>query len=232
MEFALEHDRHNPSVATFDRRRFLFGTGAAAAVGGIGLAGATTPAAAAIDQVPVDKLMSRGDDLPDLELGKKDAKVTIVEYMSMTCPACRNFHTNVFPKLKEKYIETGKVHFIMREFPLDQLAAAASMLARCLGPERAVPFISVLFKTQPEWRTRNPVPKLMEISKQAGITKEKFEKCLGDEQLLDKLVKHRDKADKDFGVDATPSFFINGKRLKGGYGIEDFEKVLDPLLQG
>lgn len=230
MEFVLENDRHQPGAAHLHRRSLLLGAGTIATVGGLGLMAGT--AQAAVDEVPVDKLMARGDDLADLELGNKDAKVTIIEYMSMTCPACRNFHTAVFPKLKEKYIDSGKVHFIMREFPLDQLAVAASMLARCSGPERAVPFISVLFKTQPQWRTRNPVPKLMEISKQAGITQAKFEKCLGDEKLLEKLVNHRDKADKEFGVDATPSFFINGKRLKDGYGLENFDKVLEPLLKG
>jgi protein-disulfide isomerase len=230
MEFALEHDQ-KPGSALFHRRTVLIGTGAFVAAGGLSLMGGNARASG-VDAVPIAKLMARGDDLPDLELGNKDAKVTIVEYMSMTCPACRNFHTTVFPEFKKKYIETGKVHFIMREFPLDQLAVAASMLARCSGPERAIPFISVLFKTQPQWRTRNPVPKLMEISKQAGITQAKFEKCLGDEKLLQKLVNHRDKADKEFGIDATPSFFINGKRMKGGYGLEDFDKILEPLLKG
>ncbi len=115
------------------------------------------------DEVPVDELMKAGA-LPDLALGKADAPCTIVEYASMTCGHCANFHTKVFPSLKEKYIEPGKVRFILREFPLDNLAAAASMLARCAGGDKTYPLVDVLFQKQEEWafvRT-NPVPGIVQ----------------------------------------------------------------------
>ena len=218
--------------AGLNRRRFLVcaGAGVGAAAGTIALSTTAVVAQKTVDEVPLDKLLAR-DDLPDLSIGSKDAKVTIVEYASMTCPACANFHNSIFPKLKEKYVDTGKVRFIMREFPLDQLAAAVSMLSRCAGEGKSIPFISVLFKTQSQWRSRNPLPKLMEISKQAGITKAAFEKCLDNRDMLEKLVKHRDTAGKVYGVNATPSFFVNGKRLKGGYDLASFDKVLAPLLK-
>lgn len=183
-------------------------------------------------EVPVDELMKAGD-LPDMALGSPTAKVVIVEYASMTCGHCANFHTKVFPELKAKYIDTGKVRFILREFPLDNLAAAASMLARCAGGEKTYPLVGVLFQKQEEWAfvRSNPVPKLFEIAKQAGFTQEAFDKCLTDQKLLDQVSAIRQRASDKFGVSSTPTFFINGKRLIGGSTLADFDKVLEPLLK-
>jgi len=215
-----------------DRRAMLMGIGATAAASGFSLSSQPAFAQRGLSSVPIEKLMAKSD-LPDLTIGKPDAKVTIVEYASMTCPACANFHNTTFPKIKEKYVDTGKVFFVMREFPLDNLAAAVSMLTRCAGSDKAVSFIAVLFKTQAQWRIRNPVPKLFEIAKQVGFTQKSFDKCLEDSAMLEKLIKQREKASKVFGVDATPSFFINGKRLRGrSTGIEAFDAVLEPLLKG
>jgi protein-disulfide isomerase len=229
--FQVNSSAQNSSAIAFHRRAVLTGVGAFLAAGAAGLSLAGAPAFAAKDEVPVDKLMA-DNGLPVLEYGNKDAKVTIVEYASLTCPACANFHTAIFPKLKEKYIDTGKVRLVVREFPFDQFSAAVSMLARCPGGDKVLPFMSVLFKTQDVWRVQYPVDKLKEISKQAGITAEGFEKCLNDDELLKKLIKQRDTAADEFGVKGTPTFFINGKKLNGGYGIENFDKVLEPLLKG
>lgn len=184
-------------------------------------------------EVPVADLMKEGP-LPDLSIGKADAPVTIVEYASMTCGHCANFHNKVFPALKEKYIDTGKVRFIFREFPLDNLAAAASMLARCTGGDKAYPLIGALFKTQEQWAfvRGNPVPELFKVAKQAGYTQEAFDKCLRDDALLEKLTSIRDKASKEFGVNSTPTFFINGKRLTGRSDqVETFDQAIAPLLK-
>jgi protein-disulfide isomerase len=215
-----------------DRRQALM---AGVAVCALAVMASSLPALAQRKQgpteVPVDELMKAGD-LPDLAVGPENAKVTIVEYASMTCGHCMAFHTKVFPEIKKKYIETGKVRFIFREFPLDPRAFAASMLARCAGPDKSMAMIEALFHKQADWAfvETNPTPKLFEIAKQAGFTQESFDKCLTDQKLLDQLTAIHTRANDTFGVQATPTFFINGKRLQAAPVIEEFDKVLEPLL--
>jgi protein-disulfide isomerase len=121
----------------------------------------------------------------------------------------------------------------MREFPLDNLAAAASMLARCAGGEKTFALIETLFATQSEWAFKegNPVPRLFEIAKQAGFTQESFDKCLTDQKLLDAVTATRTRAAEKFGVSATPTFFINGKRLQAPPVLAEFEKTIEPMLE-
>lgn len=215
-----------------DRRQTLK---AGAVIAGLAMVASSFPAWAqrpkGPSEVPVDELMKR-DDLPDLAVGPENAKVTIVEYASMTCGHCMAFHTKVFPELKKKYVETGKVRFIFREFPLDPRAFAASMLARCAGGDKSLSMIEALFETQEQWAfvRENPTPKLFEIAKQAGFTQESFDKCLTDQKLLDQLTNGHTRAAEVFGVNATPTFFINGKRLQAAPTVEEFDKVLEPLL--
>ena len=215
-----------------DRRQTLK---AGAAIAGLAMVASSFPAWAqrpkGPSEVPVDELMKR-DDLPDLAVGPENAKVTIVEYASMTCGHCMAFHTKVFPELKKKYVETGKVRFIFREFPLDPRAFAASMLARCAGGDKSLSMIEALFETQEQWAfvRENPTPKLFEIAKQAGFTQESFDKCLTDQKLLDQLTNGHTRASEVFGINATPTFFINGKRLQAAPTVEEFDKVLEPLL--
>jgi protein-disulfide isomerase len=220
-------------MSRLDRRQALK-VGAAVSV--LALTASSFPAFAQRKQGPtevdVTELMKTGD-LPDLAIGPDNAKVTIVEYASMTCGHCMHFHTTVFPDIKKKYIDTGKIRFIFREFPLDARAFAASMLARCAGStEKSLALISVLFDKQEDWAfvKTNPTPKLFELAKQAGFTQESFDKCLTDQKLLDQLTAIHTKANDTFGVNATPSFFINGKRLQAAPTIEEFDKVLEPLL--
>ena len=178
-----------------------------------------------VDSVPVDELMKPGP-LPELAFGNTDAPITVVEYASMTCGHCAHFHNTVWPKLKEKYVDTGKVRFYMREFPLDNLAAAASMLARCAGDGKAYPMITVLFAKQDDWAfVRNPVPELFKFAKQAGFTQESFDKCLTDQKLLDDITAVRSRASDTFGVGATPTFFINGKKMTTAPTLEEFDKA-------
>ncbi|MBK9078999.1 MAG: DsbA family protein [Hyphomicrobium sp.] len=182
-------------------------------------------------EVSVEELM-KPTELEDVSVGSKDAKVTIVEYASMTCGHCQKFATSVFPQLKTKYIDTGKVRFISREFPLDNLAAAASMLTRCAGGDKVFPMVETLFEKQADWAftSGNPVPKLFDIAKQAGFTQESFDKCLTDQKLLDNITNGRKRASEVFGVNATPTFFINGKRLMETPTLEAFDKVIEPML--
>jgi protein-disulfide isomerase len=175
----------------------------------------------------VAELMAPGS-LEDIVMGKSDAPVTIVEYASMTCPHCAQFHTAVLPQLKAKYIDNGQVKLILREFPLDGLAVAAFMLARCAGPDRYYPMVAALFETQGTWAVPGTEgkDKLLLIARQAGFSKEKFDQCLADKDLFNKIVAVRQQANEKFQVDSTPSFFVNGKRMKGDHQLKDFDAAL------
>jgi protein-disulfide isomerase len=177
--------------------------------------------------VPVAELMAPGP-LEDIALGQADAPYTIVEYASLTCGHCAKFHTNVLPELKTKYIDTGQARLILREFPLDGLATAAFMLARCAGNDRYYPMVDALFGTQQNWAVQggDGKEKLFSIAKQAGFSREKFDQCLADQELFDKIVQTRKIANDKFGVDSTPSFFVNGKRLMGDHKLADFQPLL------
>jgi protein-disulfide isomerase len=185
-------------------------------------------------EVPVDELMKTPEGLPEISLGPADAKVTVVEYASMTCPHCAHFTNEIFEDFKKKYVDTGKVRYIFRDFPLDNLAAAVSMLARCVEPDKALPMIETFYAKQQDWAFTDgsPVPKLFDIAKQAGFTQESFDKCLTNQKLLDQITAERTRASETFGVNATPTFFINGKRLQEAPSAAAFDKVLEPLLAG
>jgi protein-disulfide isomerase len=179
--------------------------------------------------VDMAKLLQPGT-LPEMSLGKADAKVTIVEYASMTCPHCAHFHSTTLPDLKTKYIDTGKVRLVFREFPFDPRAEAGFMLARCSG-DNFFPMVDVLFKQQMQWAgVENSKDALLQISKLAGFTQEKFEACLTDQKLLDDVRAVRERGSNDFGVNSTPTFFINGGRYPGAMSIEEFSAILDPLV--
>lgn len=206
------------------RREFVVSTGALVAAAA--LAGSMPLAFA---QATAEELMRPGP-LPDLVRGKADAPVTIIEYASMTCPHCANFHKTTYQALKTKYIDTGKVKFIFREFPLDEVAVAASMLARCAGGDKAIALIDVMFASQDKWATRNPLPALQQMARQAGFTQESFEKCLADQKLYNDIVAMRERGSKEYKVESTPTLFVNGKMQKGGATIEELDKLIAPLL--
>ncbi len=169
--------------------------------------------------------------LGDVWLGPKDAKVTIIEYASMTCSHCAAFHRTTWPVLKERYIDTGKVRFTLREFPLDPLATAAFMLARCEGDAKYYPITDLLFDQQQAWAfQQKPVDALEQMLRQAGISKEKFEACLKDQKLYDGVNATKQRGLDTFKVDSTPTFFINGERYKGEMTIDGMEKVIKPIL--
>ena len=179
--------------------------------------------------------VAKPQSLPDMALGPQDAKVTITEYASMTCPHCANFNETVFPKIKSTYIDTGKVRYVFREFPLDIKAAAGSMLARCIAKDDAPKFyavIDLLFRQQNDWVIKNTTETLTRIGKQAGLSQQQVEDCLKDQTLLDKIAADQKYANDVLKVNSTPTFFINGEMLKGETSFEEFSKKLDPLLKG
>lgn len=222
------------------RRRFLEGAGQIAvfvAVAGplarlAGLDGLISPAAA--QTVEAAKLMApAASPLPEQALGSATAPVTIVEYASLTCSHCAAFHAKTFPVLKSKYIDTGKVRFILREFPFDPVATAGFMLARCMPADKYFPMTSSLFDTQRAWAFgTNPAEGLLTVAKQAGMSEADFEKCLSDKELAEKVQASAQYANQELGVNSTPTFFINGKKISGALSPEDLDKELAPLLQG
>jgi protein-disulfide isomerase len=197
-----------------------------APAGGSEAAAAAPPSAGSVDMA---KLLEPGA-LPDQVLGKPDAPVTIVEYASMTCPHCAQFHNVTLPELKTKYIDTGKVRLIFREFPFDPRAEAGFMLARCAG-DNYFPMVEVLFKQQQNWAAvENAREALLQISKLAGFSQESFEACLTDQKLLDDVRAVQKRGASEFQVDSTPTFFINGNTYKGALSIAEMSAIIDGML--
>lgn len=217
---------------SISRRTLLLST-TAAAIGTAAWMTGTTDRVELVGEASAQNLsdLMEPGPLGDVFLGDENAPVTVIEYASMTCPHCANFHETILPTLKEKYIETGKVKLIFREFPLDPRAYAASMLARCAGNEFYFPMTDVLFKQQSVWsRAEDPRPPLMQIAKLAGFTQESFEECLKNQELLDNVNATRKKAAEVYGVTGTPSFFINGEKYSGPVSVEGLSEAIDALL--
>jgi protein-disulfide isomerase len=212
------------------RRNLLM---ASAVLAGAGVTGVLLPrlttTAKADEPTPAD-LAVQGP-AGDVMIGSDKAPVTIIEYASMTCPHCAHFEATTFPELKKRYIDTGKVRYTLREFPLDQLAAAGFMLARCAGSDKYLPIVETLFAKQADWVVQQPIPPLKEIAKQFGFTEDSFNQCLTNQKVLDDIQAVRDRAAEKLGVNSTPTFFVNGKRLIGDVSIDDLAKQIEPYLK-
>jgi len=172
--------------------------------------------------------------LPDMALGPADAPVTITEFASMTCPHCAAFNATVFPKIKSEYIDPGKIRYIFREFPLDIKAAAGSMLSRCIAKDDAAKYFLVtdmLFKQQNDWVMKDTAASLSRIGKQAGLSQQQVDDCLKDQALLDKIAADQKYASEVLKVDSTPTFFINGEKIKGETSFEEFDKKIKSMLK-
>lgn len=207
-----------------DRRRLLAG---GAAVGALSLAGVSAAYGQSVDAA---KLLETGA-LDDMVLGDPDAPVTFIEYASMTCGHCANFHKSGFKHLKAEYIDQGKVYFIMREFPFDPLAAAAFMLAREAPGGKYFEMIDLLFETQRDWtRTDDPVSALFTVAQQAGYTKKSFTDTLRNQELLDGINWVRERGQTEFGVSSTPTFFVNGNRESGDKSAAQLDEILSAYL--
>ena len=182
---------------------------------------------------PADLL--KPDALPEMVMGDDKAPVTVIEYASMTCSHCARFQEATFPEFKKRYIDTGKVRYIAREFPLDSLAAAAFMLARCAGENDKTKYfalIDTLYRQQRTWAVERPLAPLFAIAKQAGFTQQTFDACLSNQKVLDGIESVRERAAKQFKVDSTPTFFINGTKVAGALSIDEMAKLIEPYLKG
>jgi protein-disulfide isomerase len=214
------------------RRELCAGTAAlalAAAVFGArpGGFGFVLPAFADVSK---EELMTPGP-LGEKTQGDPKAPVTLIEYAAVTCPHCSDFFMHQFPELKSKYIDTGKVHFVFREFALNALDVAGFMLARCAGDNQFFPIVDTLFEKQREWVVQKPLEPLMAIAKQAGFTQQSFEECLKNQKVEDGVKWVRERAAEKFGVSGTPTFFINGKKFTGNPTAADIGKEIDGYLK-
>jgi protein-disulfide isomerase len=208
---------------------------AALSLTGLGLLAGFSPLRLIADAMAQDAVdVAKPGSLPDMALGPADAAVTIIEYASMTCPHCAAFTENVFPRIKSEYIDTGKVRYVFREFPLDIKAQAGSMLARCIAKGDAGKYfavVDILFKQQGEWVMKNTTETLMRVGKQAGLSQQAVEDCLKDQTLVDKLEADQKYAAEVLKVNSTPTFFVNGKMIKGETSFEEFDKRIKSLLK-
>ena len=163
----------------------------------------------------------------DRILGKPDAPVIIVEYASLTCPHCAHFATEVLPKLKEKWIDTGKARLVMRDYPLDEPALRAAMIARCAPADKFYPFIDTLFGAQRQWvLSKDYKGDLARLALLGGMSKKQFDDCLANKSVEDKVLQSRLTATEQLGVNSTPTFFINGVKFDGAPELDAMDAAL------
>jgi protein-disulfide isomerase len=188
---------------------------------------------AALAQSAIAAAVAKPVSLPDMAIGSEKAPITITEYSSMSCPHCAAFGQNVFPMLRSKYIDTGKVRFVFREFPLDIKAAAASILARCIGKgdsEKYLSAVETIFKLQDRLMAQTK-DTLMYVGKQHGMSEQDVETCEKDQAQFDKLTADQQYAVRELKVTSTPTFFFNGVRFQGAMSFEELEERIRPLLR-
>ena len=189
-----------------------------------------TPAA----QPAADALSPRREN-GDMVIGAANAPVTIIEYASLTCPHCAHFHTETLPKLKSEYVQTGKVKYVFRDFPLDGLALRAAMIAQCAGPERYFTFLDVFFQQQANWTKGNDpeqmIASLKRLARTGGMTEAQIDGCLKDQKVQDAVLASRMGGEKQFGVKSTPTLIINGKAHPGALPFDELDKIIKPLLK-
>jgi protein-disulfide isomerase len=177
----------------------------------------------AADQVPA---LAPDDSI----LGKAEAPITIFEYASLTCPHCAEFDQETFPKVKSEWIDPGKARLVFRDYPLDQMALKAAMLARCAPPDKFFSFIDVLFRSQMSWAAAGSAEAVLQalsrIARLGGISEDKFNACINDKALNDRILNERLVAQQQYGVESTPTFFVNGKKVVGALPYDDFAKQL------
>ena len=189
--------------------------------------------ATALAQSAMAVAVAKPVSLPDIAVGSENAPITITEYSSMTCPHCAAFGQNVFPMLRSNYVESGKVRFVFREFPLDIKAAAASILARCIGQgdsEKYLGAVEMLFKLQDQLMAQTKAT-LLYVGRQHGMSEQDVKTCEEDQAQFDKLTADQQYAVQELKVAATPTFFINGVRFQGAMSYEELEDRIKPLLK-
>lgn len=170
--------------------------------------------------------------LPEMSFGRPDAPVTIVEYASLTCPHCRNFHLTTYPRFKKEYVDTGKVRYILREFPIGKTSGAATVALRCAPPDKYLTLFGKFLEQQPTWVSQEVrLDPIFKVAAQVGMTRQQFDACRENQAMIDGLKWIKDRGRK-LGVIGTPNFFVEGKLVKKELSIEDIRAMVDPLLAG
>lgn len=179
----------------------------------------------------VAEVMQTGD-LPEMSFGNPSAPVTLIKYMSLTCPYCKRFHAEVYPVLKRDYIDTGKVRFIMREFPIGKSSGTATVALRCASPDKYVDLYGRFLAQQDQWVSQE-VRKdaIFRVAAQAGVTADQFNACMANQTLISQLNAVKERGRK-LGVIGTPNFFVNGKLIKSTMGIAELRTLVDPIIAG
>ncbi len=212
------------------RRQLYLGTAAIALLGAGGVAYMLRPETEIERIKRLRRELMQPGALPDMALGQADAPVTIVEYASMTCAHCARFNETTFPELKTRYVDTGKVRYILREFPLDDVSLAAFMLARTAAHGDAGKYfgaVDMLFRQQRLWAVETPLQPLRTLMSQAGMGEDEFKACLADDALQKNVMTVLQRAVEVFKVEATPTFFVNGKSAVGALSIEEMAKMVE-----
>lgn len=169
--------------------------------------------------------------LEERSLGNPSAPVTMIEYSSFTCPHCADFHRETMPELKSAYIDTGKVRYVFREFPLDRRALAASMVARCVAPDRFFGLVDMLYRDQQTWaRSANPLDDLKIRAQLAGLSPADFDACLNNQDLANGIQARAAEAREKDKVESTPTFFVNGRLISGAVPFAEFQAAIDEAL--
>ena len=176
--------------------------------------------------------LEKNDSL--IVLGSDTAIVKIKIFSSLTCPHCANFHSKVVPEIKREYIDAGKVQLIFIDFPLDQAAFNASKILNCLDKAKQITFLDTIYETQAKWtngQNLDDVNKnLKKIAKSLGISSTKFDKCLIDEDISDKILNGRIDANRKYSIDSTPTIVINEKKLEGSVSFKNIKKKIEKLI--
>jgi len=211
-----------------NRRQFSVALGTVAL---LGVNFASRPAYAQEAAEVAKRLLDAASPLGDRSLGKADAPVVMIEYASATCPHCAEFHETVLPQIKSQYIETGKVRFIFREFPLDQLALGAFMLTRCIPDDKYFATLDLMFQKQKTWaQAKNPADELFKVMQMAGMDQAGFEACVKREDLAKAIVESSRKAAKDFAIKGTPAIFVNGQFVDTHENMASVKIALDKAI--
>lgn len=178
----------------------------------------------------IEQLMKTGP-LPEMYLGSESAPVTIIEYVSLTCPHCRAFHQKTFPYLKKNYISKGKVRYIVREFPIGRSAGNAAIVTRCGSPKRYFQMVDLFLNNQAKWVSQEVrLDAIYAVAKRSGLKRAEFDRCMKDQALIDNLNDIKNRGRK-LGVTGTPTFFINGEKVRKPLSIEELKALITPHLK-